>query len=345
VMKIPASNLPKPGSRRGFGLLAMMLVLIIVGSTFVLAGLNNRQSSYLQQQAELHKQMQIAKANLLAYAANSAALMSNARGPGFLPCPATPTTDPDNDGIVSDVYGTDCTVTLGRLPTYVDIGGQKFYLNNYNAGIDQQFWYAVGIRYTESAPAYRRSYFRTSPIDSDSVAHRFTLDGTPGYVALIIAPGEALESQDRVSVSGRSSSTNYLEGGNGSSNNYYTEYNANPSQFNDQVLGITLDEFILAVGPRVAASMKVQLDAYYLANSNQYPDPAAFTATMHNSGIAWLDSSNVANDELWSTLATDITYVINPAKNVATLYFSDCTNITFTLTYGAGVTRSGASCT
>jgi hypothetical protein len=346
-MKTGSSKLPTLSGRHGFILLLLLLILVITGSSFVLAGLNNRQSSWLKQQTELHRQMEIAKANLLAYVANSATFFANARGPGFFPCPDIAH---NTNGIISDssAPSADCAAFLGRLPEYVDTGAQKFYLNNYYAGIDQQLWYAVGDRYTYSpntSASNRRSFLRTSPTDGTAISKRFSLDGKSNYVALIIAPGEALNTQNR-SGGGSTAYTNYLEGGNGNSNSgysYYSEYGVNPVEFNDQVIGITLDEYVLAVGPRVATTMKVLLDAYHVPlNGDQYPDAAAFTTTMDSSGIQWLHST-VGNGEFWSKAATDVTYTRN-SSNVTTLYFSDCAHITFRLTFGSGITRSGNSC-
>ncbi len=160
---------------------------------------------------------------------------------------------------------------------------------------------------------------------------------------MIIAPGEALESQNR--VNGSNSYANYMEGVNGSGYDFTSEY-TNLDDFNDQVLGITLDEYIEAVGLRVATAMKVELDEYHADPvNNEYPASfSAFRAKMNSSGIQWLYANTSGNYERWSN-AADVEYNRDPTNtSKATINFIDCINIKFTLEYGAGIKRSGDSC-
>lgn len=339
-------------------MLALLLMMVIGGSSLVLAGLGNRQSAYLLRQQEVHEQLAAAKAALLAYAANSASLNAGTRGAGFFPCP-----DTNNDGLPEATCNSSTTPTaalIGRLPAYQDFSGSLFRFNDTYAGIDQQFWYAVGPRYLydTATSANRRSRQRTSPTYASS--YWLTLDGTSEYVALIIAPGEALAAQDR--VAGPTAVANYLEGNNGSSgfNFFTTDGNGDPDTFNDLVIGITYDEYMVAVGATIARRVKTVVDAYALANSGSYPsDSGSINSTscstssgttfsnLFDSQEVWLrdasSSSNGNNNERWAC-PSGIYWNRLSATNTAELKFNGCSNIKFTLTYGGGIVRSGSSC-
>jgi hypothetical protein len=118
--------------QRGVIFLALVLVLFVTGSTLMLGAVNNRQSTTLAQQAELHYQMEQAKTALLAHAASTAGLYNNARGPGFFPCP-----DTDNDGAAESACNVDDldNAQLGRLPEYDDNSGTTFRFNDAYAGM------------------------------------------------------------------------------------------------------------------------------------------------------------------------------------------------------------------
>jgi hypothetical protein len=327
-------------------MLALVLVVFVSGSSLLLGALNNRQNAALLQQTELRYQMEQAKTALLAYAASSAQFSSHATGPGFFPCP-----DTDNDGQPQSTCDSDSAL-LGRLPEYADIAGSRFGFNAEYAGIDRQFWYAVGPRYVyhSTTSTKRTSRSRVSTVSNEAVPYRLFLDGQSGYVAFIIAPGEELDTQDR--GTGSNNYTDYLDGLNGASGfNYYTSYSSNPGQFNDRILGITLDEYMVYVGTAVAREMKPVVDAYYTAQG-KYPYWSLFSSYFRNQfddEHLWLrtDTSGtwVGNGERWSSLGV----IWSPASSYAstgTLTFNGCTGLSFTFTYGVadGVVRSGSGC-
>lgn len=330
--------------QKGVIFLALVLVLFVTGGTVVLSVLNNRQTAVLAQQQELYYQMEQAKAALLAYAASNATFWSDARGPGFFPCP-----DTDKEGIPDSSCDSDVAL-LGRLPEYEDIGSVHFRLNSTYATTDQQFWYVVGPRYVyhSTNDLYQnRSRNRTSNISVNATPYRLYLDNQSEYVAFIIAPGEELSTQDR--AAGPTNYANYLDGQNGANGFYYTtSYPSNPELFNDQVIGITLDEYMKVVGTVAANGIKKGIDIYHAGTA--YPDDTTASSAFRNyfdntdaSTLLWLDTDSTGadtNGERWGNYVTwDRT-----SNNTGTLYFTGCTGITYTLTYGGSIVRSGTSC-
>ncbi len=350
--------------QRGAIFLALVLVMFVTGSTMLLGALNNRQTAWLSQQTELHRQMEIAKANLLSYLANSNAFFADSatvQGPGFFPCPDT---DNDAEGLpnspcdpTSTTLPTCYTNTLrpapsvGRLPRYVESGSHRMEISDYYEDSNLQFWYVVSPRYVYHSTSLtsRRSRLRTSTSTSISIpappCMRLYLNDNPGYVAFIIAPGEELSTQNR--LGNPTLYTNYLDGQNGATNYYYyTRYESNPELFNDQIIGITLAEYVIAIGMRVALESKQEIDTYHVTNGF-YPTTSTNFRNELNDIIAptdhvWLlpSASTGYNGERWST-DTSYTWLTNDS---ARINFSGCTGITFTLTYPDGIDVDGDSC-
>lgn len=358
--------------QRGAVLLLMLLLLVVAGSSLALSAFNSNPSLY--RRSTDPQQLQRAKDALLAYAAHSATLHGDMRGPGFFPCPDTSTSDPDNDGIVSDDSYTACagydSVTrplLGRLPEAVDATNGRYDLNSYNAGIDQQFWYALGNRYVAIPPAaaatseLRNSLRRTSSTFVEASAYQLVLDGASAYVALIIAPGEALADQQR--PADPQNHSNYLELANGDSFSFRSGSSGNPAA-NDQIIGITLDEYNKAIGMPVVMAMKKQLDAWYESHGNEYPASPGYTEfplassspgtqdefqsvfyDTPSTAPLWLRSDAKAppdqgNGENWPSF----THYLQLSNSRAQLAFADCAGIIYTIDFTGGIARSGDSC-
>ncbi len=340
-------NLKRWSRQKGVIFLALILVMFVTGGTLALSALNNRQSTEIAAQSELHYQMAAAKAALLAYAASSARLNSDLRGPGFFPCP-----DTDNDGLPQSTCNSNIAL-VGRLPQYEDFSGSRFPFNDTYANVDRQFWYVVGPRYVyhTTTAGNRRSRLRTNAISTlYAAAYWLTLDGTPEYVALIIAPGDELTTQTR--STGATSYANYLDGQNGASGfNYFTSYSSNPELFNDQVIGITLDEYIKTVGAVIAGEIKETIDIYAAANADAYPvDSGSLTSTscpssttgttfsnLFDSGHVWLRDASISpngnNNERWSCASGVYWDRHTSLLNTGDLKFNGCTNLSFTLKY------------
>lgn len=325
--------------QQGVVLLLMLLVLVISGAAFVLVAFNDGKSRDTVQQELVLEQMQAAKAALLSFLGNSHLFYGNARGPGFLPCPDT---DNDEDGL------PDCTLPnsaltspmIGRLPQRLGTGSPDMEFNRYFADVDRQFWYVVSPRYmynhNTSTNAVNSRRLRDRSSTSATYANmRLSLDGQTGYVALIIAPGEAFETQNR--AANPTTASHYIES---QDSTFVFRSAASKTTTNDLIIGITLKEFIYAAGMPAAIEMKKELDA-------QGPIYTTSQTTFRNyltnaADHAWLKNTSTTgnNGERWGT---DTTYV-RQTTTTARLNFNGCTGITFLLDYNAGITPSGNSC-
>lgn len=349
--------------QHGYVLLALLLVLFVSGSSYMLTAFGNRQAAVQQEQQERSRQLAQAKAALLAYAANTPALYDDAIGPGYLPCP-----DADNSGLPDAVSGDEedpdalcpASLSLGRLPEQVITATGRFELNSRYADADEQFWYAVSPLHTRTA------YNTVANNRTNASLTRLTLDSTSRIAALVIAPGEALETQDR--IDNPLLYSNYLDGTNGSSaTNYISQYSVNPAQFNDQVLAITHDELMQVAGHAAATRIKQELDADYAANGNDYPTCLIYFWAGTNYYLCpYVDSEFMnawdggwVSAEQWDTFSGTYSYfgvtyynlnrtlyMRNPLSfsNAPYVRFSGCTNMNFVLRYTSGIERSGNSC-
>lgn len=341
-------------SRRqhGYVLLSLLLVLFVSGSSYMLTAFNNRQSTALKDQQELIRQLAEAKAALLAYAASTPELFNQAIGPGYLPCP-----DTDNSGLPDVASGSEtdpaglCPIgtTLGRLPQYVPTNNGDMKLNNYYAGVDRQFWYAV------SSLHLRTSNNTPSSDKTNSNLARLTLDGTTGIAALIFAPGEALETQDRISSDTLYS--NYLDGTNGSNaSNFISTYTANPELFNDTVIAITHSELMQFLGARMTDRIQAELASYHEDN-NDYPTGILYSGTYYaqqsffseiaNGWLAsesWNSNNNYCCGYRISNRTYYTTYSHADGSDAFSLRFFGCTNMTFSISIAGSFSRTGESC-
>jgi type II secretory pathway pseudopilin PulG len=363
TMMKPLTTHSKP-RQQGVVLLLLMLVVFVAGSSVVIAALNNRQRLASAKRTEVLYQLEQAKAQLLAYAANYATLHDNTRGPGFFPCPDTDDPAFDDSGAADAQCDSDAPL-IGRLPAYDDNGNTRFPFNDAYADIDQQPWLIVAPRYVyySQNDARRRSDTRAFASSASTRASDYwlALDGTRRYVALLIAPGEALDMQDR--ARGRTNFRNYLDGRNGSDGfDFHSSYRENPQQFNDIVVGITVDEYMLHTGTAVARAMKTVLDAYH-ANVGEYPRrnrssanytqadcgntafSNAFENATYNGTHRWLRDASAGNgntQEQWSCRYG--AYWTRANANTGTLSFPGCAGLSFTFTYRGGVARNGYGC-
>ena len=206
----------------------------------------------------------------------------------------------------------------------------------------------------------------------------FTIDGVGGYVAVIIAPGDALSSQDRTV---KTTPANYLESVNvtdGGTDRAFVNANpADPDNFNDVVLGITWSEIMTAMTLKVVQEIKSLLDEYhdstytgltgsYIefpyypytdANYGNWRDDWEFGDMMRHAQTGWpspwsqwaftfpddfdwyQDSSVDEDGDRWNG-ATSYTRLNNDSAQIS---FTGCA-IIFTVTHDAGITRDRPSC-
>lgn len=334
----------RPG-QQGYVLLAMLLVMFVSGTSFMLSAVDTRQTVALREQQELVRQLALAKEALLAYAANTSALYADAMGPGYLPCPdANDSGLPDvASGLESSTSGLcPSTTTLGRLPEYVPTPNGDFRINDYYADVDQQFWYAVSNLHL------RTSTTTTSSNRTDSSLARLSLDGTGDIVALIIAPGDAFASQDR--SSNQTLYSNYLDSGNGQSSAYVSS--GNPDSFNDQIIAITHDELMQFVGASMASRIREELSSYYQTNggypwgnsfgNNYYAQEDFFTEISND----WLGTEgwNQNQNAGWGYRRSQRTYYQSSLSSTFSFHMHGCSGMRFQMTASGTFTRTGSNC-
>ena len=293
--------------QRGVILLAFFAVLFLAGVGVLISVLDGNAIAQ-RRSSNTSMAMREAKEALIAYAALYAEYYSTilpAPGPGYLPCP-----DSNNDGN----EGPACPA-LGRLPQSIVLpNGNIFSLSDYNADIDEQFWYSVSATFNRSA---------LGELNSSTISAT-TLDGQTRIAAVIIAPGAANAGQSRPS----NNSNRYLEDSNTAAPDFVSSTAVNPDLFNDRVLAITIDEIMGPVTRHVANLIKAELDAYHLVNA-AYPAgitqaiPADITEAIIAPVETWFD------DNRWF----ENTNYVRVTNNEATLTFTGCPNISYTVLY------------
>jgi len=273
-----------PGHRKyqqGVALMLIFLMVFSVGATVFLSSVNTNQIE-VRQINDLRIEMVKAKQALIAYARNyhqygfdnDGDSFTDDEGPGRLICP-----DVDKDG-EADSNSTDCTdYVRGRLPerfTYSS-GGTDVHvtLNNYFSSLDQQFWYVV-------SPAFKEI---TSGNVNNYTTGDLLIDGVPDYVAVIIAPGEALSGQNR--ALDNTDPSNYLELVNLSGTTFINPDPATLDELNDQVIGITAAELRVEIVAQIHEETKNALVDYYAANTF-LPTLAALSTFMESNGYRWI---------------------------------------------------------
>jgi hypothetical protein len=296
-------------SQRGAALLILLMILVVGVMTVLLKGLNNR-SLQLRQHAATISALAKAKEALISYAVTYADnYPPTDAGPGHLICP-----DTNNDGLPDSPCGPNA---IGRLPRSITLpSGSLFALSDQDSGIDQQFWYAL-------TDAYRNS---PAGVVNSSTMGSLTLDGQGDVVAVIIAPGSSLSSQNRPG----NTTVDYLEAVNIGGPAFVTSASG---EFNDRVLAIRRNEMMPLITVRVAEEIKKHLDAYHLTNGVYPADSSSFASAL-STAPQWFTANQ------WLTVTT---YTPISGDN-ATLRFSAC-GITYSLTFGVtGIGRSQTHC-
>lgn len=351
--RIPSCK--SPNHQGGVALLLIMFIVIVTGSTAILASVNY-QNSRLASELDISTELAGAKDALVAYAIqHNVNYASSNAGPGRLPCP-----DTNNDGAAEASCDSTVSQYMGRLPEFVNLpSGGRFEIGNHNSNIDQQFWYAVNPNFHMSGAGVAvNTSTGTNPV--------FTVDGNNDVVAVILAPGEMVDNQDRVS----NAADDYLEGGNELGVNFVRSRLADPDNFNDKLVIIKRTDIINAAAIKAAEEIRDVLHAYHSVNHNYYfyisfwgtcfgpfsqssfpqnnsinAGGPCFTETTEQAYSAAISSSVVAwfGNEQWDTV-DNYTFVNN---NQARITFTNC-NIIFTYNYTGGqttVSRDRNSCT
>jgi len=243
----------------GAVLLALMLVLI-VGSSYFLVTKLNTNLSLTRQSEETGLALNAAKNALIGYAISYPDKVNADFGPGYLLCP-----DKDNDG---DAEGS-CVLggtnnTIGRFPY------ETLELEDLRDSSGQRFWYALSQN-------FRNNPGKLVPLNSESPASAdLSVNGVGDIVAVIIAPGAPVNGQNRdPSVTNITSEiSHYLEGDNNNLDTAFVttlggairkdgEYDTSGNYiFNDRLVVITRQELMQAVEKRVLGEVKQTLSKY-----------------------------------------------------------------------------------
>lgn len=222
------------------------------GATLV-SGVRSR----LAQQVRVSTDLAAAKEALLAYAATYPDNYGDMQGPGYLPCP-----DTNNNGSPNPPCGQDA---IGRLPDSVktDVDDlapfrkeEVFNASALRDSAGQRFWYAL-------SPNFRNNPKLAAGLNSETLP-QLILDGASSaedkVVAVIIAPGVELASQDRSRFP--NDVAHYLEGDNSSVGDKSFVSADSSIDFNDRVIAITHAELMSVVEKRVLGAVSQSLGDY-----------------------------------------------------------------------------------
>ena len=265
-MKVPANRFPQRARQRGQALLAAAIVMGTAASMFVFYALPQRNLQMVEEQRTTAALM-AAQAALLQYSIGQQYNNATPR-PGSLPCP-----DRTNDGLEDT-----CTTVarrIARLP-YRSLG-----LTDLRDGAGETLWYAVSNTF--------RSSSATTPLNSDTNGDYTIRDASgatimTGVIAVIMAPGPAIATQNRSSANVNTASA-YLELENANTNTILTMANDSAnSTFNDQLVVLTRDNFMSEVARYVTSYARSVMRDYY----NQYgflPNAAAYGSNNCTPGL------------------------------------------------------------
>ena len=229
------------------------LLILIIGSSYFLATKLNANLAKTQQHEETGIALSAAKEALIGYAITFPDRDTNGvvDGPGYLPCP-----DRDNDG---DTDAGSCSLagntTIGRLPY------KTLEVAELRDESGQRFWYALSDNF--------RNNPKLTPLNSET-GGELSVNGTSDIVAIIIAPGEPLDGQDRDpdEIDITIEIDNYLEDDNNDLDvNYVTIANVD---FNDRLIVITRQELMEAVEKRVLGEVSKSINSYQSVH-NAFP--------------------------------------------------------------------------
>ncbi len=231
----------------GVVLLAIMLVIVVSASFVLVSKLNANARQFTRQSSSLPALNQ-AKAALIGYAVTYPENVNPNAGPGYLPCP-----DLNDDGNAAGACALAGPVnfTLGRFPfETLDVAD----LRDSNG---QRLWYALSDNY--------RNFAGFTPLNSETPG-QLNLDGDGDIVAVLIAPGLALDGQNRAAAP--LNPANFLEDDNADIDANYVSNAA--GQFNDVLVTITRQELMQAVEKRVLGEVAIAMTNYQ-TTYNAYP--------------------------------------------------------------------------
>lgn len=283
-LKSPVIVIPTSQSRqRGVVLIVMMLLLVVTASFVLVSKLNAAATPAYRDQQTAHV-LARAKEALIGRAA------ADNNRPGSLPCPDLITNIPGknvpNDGVADFFAGNACPSYVGRLPW------RTLDLSEFMDASGERLWYAVSQNF--------RDHPVVQPINSDKPA-QLTLDGAGDIAAVIIAPRESFNGQNRPS----NIDDDYLEGENNNDDTVFVSQAA--GNFNDRPIAITRQELMASVEKRILGEVAQTLSTYqtnYSVNAHPWLSPFdnPFLSTFDGAPDTWEGHLPIhINNELFPT--------------------------------------------
>ena len=236
--------------QHGAALLAMLVVLALGASWYLVSRLNADSGvAAATRNVRNAEVLNRAKLALIGFVATQAA-EAGERNPGRLPCPEAAsiigTTDEGSSAPWVPAPATATCSSIGRLP-WRTIGLEKLV-----DSANEPLWYVVG-------PTWRLSTSTSTLLINSNTTGDITVDGQQ-VVALIIAPGQAMNVQTATGCTARNqarstpSSTmnplDYIECFNSGTLQFITT--ASSTSFNDQVVRITVADIMPAIEAAIA---------------------------------------------------------------------------------------------
>jgi hypothetical protein len=245
-------------TQRGAVALALVSVLLLLGTYFMLGSLNVA-AVRVDRDRVSDAALLRAKEALIAYA------VSDANRPGELPCP-----DVDDDGSstpAADYAGINCVSLIGRLP-FRTLG-----LPDLRDDAGERLWYALSNDFRArgavpgALPLNNDTAFRAGNL-SLSITGQQAADN---LVAVVFAPGAVLRRQDGVALqnragAGRLNAVNYLDfagAQSNSDNDRIFAAAAKSENFNDRLMPIHSDDIMGLVERRAGRELAQRLREHY----------------------------------------------------------------------------------
>jgi type II secretory pathway pseudopilin PulG len=278
-------------AQRGFAMIAILALVALIAA-FLIASSLNRTAADVSNDREDRSMSALrkAKAALIAHAANEQWQLYKALPktpltdpsvyfqPGALACP-----DRDDDGDADCILPNTASL-IGRVP-FKTIG-----LDDLRDASGERLWYALSHDFRKLRCTGGTVPPDCTVINSDTQGQLTVVGIAPAsqVVAVLFAPGEALQGQNRdpdPTTAAHNDPLNYLEGPPNLDPTNHVNYvftTASPSAtFNDRVLTITRAELMDAVEPVVAANIerdvKPLLGEYFTA-WGRYPFAVPFVS-------------------------------------------------------------------
>lgn len=280
----------------GVVVLAMVLLILVVSSFFLLQALNEAARVARYDDEHTRRVLQEAKAALIGYAVSYPERATDtSKGPGHLPCP-----DYTYQGGADPVGSADSCSLAAKTETGL-LPWLTLDTNDLRDGSGAPLWYAVANDYRANSNAILNS----------ETAGGIQVDGNPAdVVAVIIAPGPPVGDQVRNprDMTAFYHPANYLEGENASrGDNRFAS--TGTGLFNDRLITITRRELMAAVEQRVLKEVAGALNRYFHdpdGDDVNGVDPDCSAAAIDcDDGYPWLSPfSNPSTSAYVGTLAT-----------------------------------------